>query len=379
MTESTLHPLSGLWKPTHLQRLHYGPESVQAHLLSCLPTPTSKAFIITGSSLYSKTPLIKNLETLLTPNHHAGTFSNIGQHAPIAQLDEATSAVEKDPEIDTLISVGGGSPIDSAKAISYRQHEKSGKYLFHIAIPTTLSVAECTANAGYTSREGKKTGVAHPELVPHVIFYDCKFALETPPRLWMSTGIRSLDHAVELLYHPTATEVPAKQMTLAAIESLFTYLPKYKADPKNEDNITRLQLASFSSLYPLGTNVKGGLGLSHALGHALGSPYSIPHGITSCLTLASVVRLKAGDPAAATQIARALPFVGGKRSGDDREDAIRVGDAIERLVEELGLRSRLEEYHVAEDQAGTIAKTATGGKEEGEVYEAVLGLVRGLY
>lgn len=48
-------------------------------------------------------------------------------------------------KIDTIISVGGGSPIDSGKAISYRLHEKSGKWLHHISIPTTLSVAECKA------------------------------------------------------------------------------------------------------------------------------------------------------------------------------------------------------------------------------------------
>ncbi|KAI4123576.1 MAG: hypothetical protein LQ347_006096, partial [Umbilicaria vellea] len=331
MTEATQHPLSGLWKPTHLQRLHYGPSSVSTHLLSCLPTPTSKAFIITGSSLATKTPLIEQVEELLGAKHHAGTFSAIKQHAPVAQLDEATSAVAKDSSIDTLISVGGGSPIDSAKAISYRTHEKSGKFLYHIAIPTTLSAAECTFNAGYTQSDGKKVGIAAPECAPHVIIYDATFAACTPPRLWLSTGIRALDHAVEMLYHPTATEVPARQLCLTAIESLFTYLPRSKQDPTHQDYLTRLQLAAFSSLYPIGTNVKGPLGLSHSLGYALGSPYAIPHGITSCLTLAGVVALKAKDAASAAQLARALPFVGRTRSGDDRADARQLAEAIEGL------------------------------------------------
>lgn len=172
--------------------------------------------------------------------------------------------------------------------------------------------------AGYTSAEGKKIGVAGPELVPHVIFYDSTFAVHTPPRLWMSTGIRSLDHAVELLYHPMATEVPAKALVLNAIEGLFTYLPKYKADPKDEDYITRLQLASFASFFPMGMSLKGGAGLSHAMGYALGSPYWIPHGITSCITLAGVVRLKAQNPEDTAQLARALPYIGQSRSGDDR-------------------------------------------------------------
>ena len=153
MAQSNL--LTGLWKPTHLERLYYGPFSVRDNLISCLPSSSSKAFILTGSSLASKTPLIQHVEKRLGSKHHAGTFSNIKPHAPVADLDEAAHILQKDSSIDTIISIGGGSPIDSAKAISLRIHEKSNKYLYHIAIPTTLSAAECTMGAGYTSEDGK--------------------------------------------------------------------------------------------------------------------------------------------------------------------------------------------------------------------------------
>lgn len=153
----------------------------------------------------------------------------------------------RDSSIDTIISIGVGSPIDSAKATAYRTYENSNKYLYHIAIPTTLSAAECTMVARYTNEDGKKTGVGGPELVPNAIIYDSRFAPENPQRLWQSTGIRSPDHAVELLYHP---EAPAKSLVLSAVEGFFTYLPKSKAEQKNEDYITRLRLASFNSLCP---------------------------------------------------------------------------------------------------------------------------------
>lgn len=377
MTESSQQPLSGLWKTTHLQQLYYGSDSVKKYLLECLPSENSKAFIITGSSLANKTSLIKSLESQLG-SRHAGTFSNIKQHAPVAQLDEATDKVINDDKIDTIISVGGGSPIDSAKAISYRLNEKSGKFLHHIAIPTTLSAAECTFNAGFTNKDGQKIGVADARCAPHAIIYDSTFGLETPPRLWMSTGLRALDHALELMYHPTSTEVPCRKMALSAAADLFEYLPKYKADPKNEDIITRLQLASYASLGFLGLNVKGGLGLSHALGYALGSPYGIPHGITSCLTLGHVVKLKSQDAAAASQIARMAPFIGVQKTGDDAKDAEAVGQAILNLVEKLGLKSDLKEYKVGEDQKPVITKTATRS-ESGPVYDAVYKLVEGLY
>jgi alcohol dehydrogenase class IV len=378
MTESSQHPLSGLWKPTHLERLHYGPESVKKYLLECLPKDSSKAFIITGSSLATKTSLIKQVEELLG-DKHAGTFSKIGQHAPIAQLDEATELVKKDNTIDTIISIGGGSPIDSAKAISYRVNEKTGNFLFHITIPTTLSAAECTSNAGYTDKTGLKTGVSHPKLAAKVVLYDPKFVLDTPPWLFLSTGMRAMDHAMETMYHGYSTEMPTRLMALNAASELFKYLPKYKQNPKDEDTITRLQLAAFASLGFIGLNVKGGLGLSHTLGYAMGSPYGIPHGITSCLSLGHVVKLKAQSSSEdAAQIARMAPFIGVAKSGDDVKDATAVGDAVLQLVEDLGLKTTLTEKGVGEDQLHVIAKTATG-KEEGELYEKVKELVGKLY
>lgn len=378
MTESSQHPLAGLWKPTHLERLQYGQGSVKKNLLECLPKDSSKAFIITGNSLANKTPLIKQVEELLG-SKHAGTFSKIGQHAPIEQLDEATELVKKDSSIDTIISIGGGSPIDSAKAISYRVNEKTGNFLYHITIPTTLSAAECTIMAGYTDKTGLKTGVGHPKLAPQAVIYDSSFALDTPPWLFLSTGMRAMDHAMELMYHGFSAEMPCRMMALSAAGDLFKYLPKYKQNPKDEDTITHLQLAAFASLGFLGLNLKGGLGLSHTLGYAMGSPYQIPHGITSCMSLGHVIKLKAQNSAGdAEQIARMAPFIGLAKSGDDVKDATAVGDAILKLVEDLGLKTTLTEKGVGKDQLHVIAKTATG-KEEGEMYEQVKKLVEGLY
>jgi alcohol dehydrogenase class IV len=378
MTEATSHPLSGLWASTQISKLYYGPSTVSTHLHSCIPSTSSKAFIITGNSLATKTPLVKQVESLLG-SHHAGTFSNIGEHAPIAQLDEATSLVAKDPSIDTVISIGGGSPIDSAKAISHRVHEKTGNFLFHIAIPTTLSASECTMMAGFTAADGVKTGVRAAELVPAVVLYDAGFAAHTPERLWLSTGMRALDHAVELLYHPTAPEMPARWTCLQAAASLFEGLTAYKKGARDEDTLTKLQLAAFASLGFLGTNLKGGLGLSHGLGYALGSPYGIPHGITSCLTLGHVVKLKAAEAGAAEQIARLLPFLGEARSGDDRKDAEGVGERILQLVRELGLDHDLRNYEVGKDQIPIITQRASGQEEGGELYGKVKILVEGLF
>jgi len=129
----------------------------------------------------------------------------------------------------------------------------------------------------------------------------------------------------------------------------------------------------------MGEGVKGGIGLSHSLGYALGSPYGIPHGITSCLTLGKVVGLKAENPVEAREVARALDVIpGGKRSGDDRADAIKVGKEIEGLVERLGLKTTLSSYGVGKEEVPKVVKLGTG-KEEGEVYEKVSELVSRLF
>ena len=129
-----------------------------------LPSTASRVFIITGSSIYNKTSLIQELEQLLGDNH-AGTFAGIKQHGRFADVDAAFTDVRKaslQQPVDTIISVGGGSPIDSAKTLSYWTHQASGKFLTHIAIPTTLSAAECTAGGGYTNSDGVKVGFMCP-------------------------------------------------------------------------------------------------------------------------------------------------------------------------------------------------------------------------
>lgn len=201
--------------------------------------------------------------------------------------------------------------------------------------------------------------------------------LETPPHLVLETGIRALDHAMETMYHPEASEF-TRLNALQAAAKLFKYLPAYKKDSKNEDIITQLLLGAYASLGFMG-KVKTGLGLSHTLGYAIGSPYGVPHGVTSCITLAAVVKMKAEtDERAAREISRMAPFVGSQRTGDEKKDAIAVGDAIQKLVNELGLTTKLKDKNIGDDQVPVIAKRANAGKDSGEDYEKLKVLVKSL-
>jgi 3-oxoacid CoA-transferase len=149
-----------------------------------------------------------------------------------------------------------------------------------------------------------------------------------------------LDHAVELLYHPLASEIPTKRLALEAIRDLFTYLPASRQNPEDADVRQKLFLAAYASLFPF--LYTGGVGLSHSIGHALGATYSIPHGITSCLTLSPVIELKSHtEPEEARQIAKILPYIGKQSTGSDEKDASLVSTAIAELVTGLGHKSTL--------------------------------------
>ncbi len=168
-------------------------------------------------------------------------------------------------------------------------------------------------------------------------------------------------------------------MAMYAAGELYDNLPKYKQNSKDEQVITRLQLAAFASLGFLALNVKGGLGLSHGLGYALGSPYGIPHGITSCITLGHVVKLKAeNSDDDAAQIARMASRVGVKPTGDNKKDGVAVGDAILDLVKRLDLHTTLTEKGVPKGDVGKITNMATK-LESGPLYDKVAKLVEGLY
>jgi alcohol dehydrogenase class IV len=236
---------------------------------------------------------------------------------------------------DLLVSIGGGSVIDGTKAVA-----RELGYPRQVAIPTTLSGAEWANRAGVTDeRSGRKRGFADPKTVPRVVVLDPEATLFTPEKLWLSTGIRALDHAVEgFLFggdHPV-TDVTG----LEGARRLMEYLPLSRSIPEDLEVRQELQLAAWLSYFgPANTP----MGLSHELGRRIGASYEVPHGITSCITLAPSLRLakKRVQDLRWNELSGAL---GG-------EPPARVSS----LVRELGLPDRLREVGVPEEDLEEIA------------------------
>ena len=321
------------------ERVHFGTGSLKE--LEMEARSKDRAFVITGRTLHEQTDLIQRVEAILG-DKHAGTYAGISQHTPGGAVEVAASEAEM-AATDLLVAIGGGSVVDGTKAVA-----RQLGYPVQVAVPTTLSAAEWAHRVGVTDEEaGLKGGFADSQAVPMVVILDPETTVFTPEKLWLSTGIRALDHAVEgFLYggpHPI-TDVTG----LEGARKLMDLLPRSKKDPEDLNIRAELQIAAWLSYFaPLNTP----MGLSHELGRRLGASYDVPHGVTSCITLApslEVMRERI-DQDRWTALSEAL---GG-------EPANRVAE----LVEALDLPNKLSDVGVPEGDLNEIA-AEYGEREE---------------
>ena len=263
----------------------------------------------------------------------------IAQHAPMSQID---AGVEECAGARGIVSYGGGSAIDAAKIISVRLAD-GGSPPPHVAIPTTLSVAELAAGAGYTNEAGDKAGMRDPRLMVESVIYDADLTLATPMQLWLSTGVRALDHAVEGFLAPG--EHPFNDvMALEAIRRLFDSLPRAKAAPNDADVRTENQLAAWFS-FTLPSASAGGL--SHTMGKQIGARHGIPHGVTSCLLLPHVMRY----------LTKRLPDRMGVLS---QAMGGSPADLVQDLIASLSLPQHIEAYGISETELRRAAGELAG-------------------
>ncbi|KAH8698680.1 putative Maleylacetate reductase [Talaromyces proteolyticus] len=358
-TPASDKPLAGLWQPDDtLRNLHYGAGCVGNHLISCLPSPKSGVFIATSNSIVRNTPLLEDLKALLG-HRIVGTFAGVKQHVPLEGILEAAEKIRHiSNPFDVVLAVGGGSTIDFAKMLaSHLTKDFDMGRIAIIAIPTTLSACEASPVGSY-SKNGTKLTMSNSYTVVDSILYDPEYSQYTPKRLWLSSGICALSHAVETMYHPFSTEFPRKALASWAMKVLFDGLQEvHESYPGSRDAMTRLFLATYASNSLKGNNVGGQEGICHLFAYALGSPFNIPHAETCCITLGKVIIYKAKRSAgAAKQIARLLPATGDRLAGNDVVDACQVGHRIIALVNKLGLGENLSQRGVSRDHISVIGK-----------------------
>ena len=325
---------------------------------------SKRAFLMVSGTLNRETDVIENIRRTLGPRG-VGTFDAMPPHTPrtavIAATEQARAA-----DADLIVTVGGGSITDGAKAVqlclanSIRSPDdidriRAGRgpspqlnppAVRQISAPTTIAGGEFSATAGVTNEKTKvKEALRHPLLMPRATILDPWLGAHTPEWLWLSTGIRAVDHCVEGICSREAHPYGDAQ-ALRGLAMLAQALPRVKADAGDLDARMDCQIGTWLSTGPLASGVP--MGASHGIGYVLGAEFGVPHGYTSCVMLPSVMRWnKSANAERQALVAAAM--------GHPNEEA---GDVLDDFIRGLGMPRSLREVKVGPEHFDRIAQQA---------------------
>ena len=324
----------------------------------------ARAFLMVSGTLNRETDVIRNIRDVLGPRCVA-TFDAMPAHTPRAAVISATEQARA-AKADLIVTVGGGSITDGAKAVQLclandiadvegidRIRAVRGApppmkepTVRQISVPTTIAGGEFTATAGVTNEQTKvKESLRHRLIMPRAVILDPAIGLHTPEWLWLSTGIRAVDHCVEGICSQESQPYGDAQ-ALKGLALLAQALPRVKADGRDLDARMDCQLGTWLSTGPLAAGVP--MGASHGIGYVLGAEFGVPHGHTSCVMLPFVMRWNKQANAERQALVAAAMGHPGKDAGDVLDDFIRG----------LGMPRSLREVKVGSEHFDRIAKQA---------------------
>jgi len=360
---------AGVYRYPHMDRVIYGRPLAEVLGDEVERLDAHAVYVLASGSLASNTDVVTTVRRVLG-NRCAGVTAKIGAHTPRDDVVEAANAA-RDAGADLLLTVGGGSITDAAKMVglclgnnvaeasgldayravigsdgSVRRPAIDAPGVRFIAIPTTLSAGEFNASAGCTDTvRHVKESFAHPLMAPRTVILDPGPTVHTPEWLWLSTGIRAVDHAVEDLCSVNSQPM-SDAASIRALRLLGAGLRAVKTNPADIAARLDCQLGAWMSM--VGTQTGVTKGASHGIGHVLGGTAGVPHGYTSCVMLPHVLRFNhAVNGERQAMVSEAL--------GTPERPA---ADAVAGLIADLGLPSRLRDVGVKEEQLDTIAKHA---------------------
>lgn len=351
-------PFAGTFDLPRLERVVSGIDAVETLGAELDRRALSRVLVVTGRTV-SASGLVERLAGVLGPRM-AGVFAGAEQHVPAGTVHEAALAIDVH-RADCVVSLGGGSPIDTVKA-ALHVNMTDGERPVHVAVPTTLSAGEFTSVAGITDETTRvKHAVRDARLAPRLVITDPTMTVATPDWLWAASGIRAVDHAVETIYAPRRHPLSAALASQALTVLLARLAPSVTASAGERlVHRSHCQVAAWMAVFGM-TNA--GLGLSHALGHQIGPRWGVAHGFTSCIVLPHAMRLMAQRvPGRFAAIAAGLgvPFDPVRPSAG----AEACAGVVEGLVARLGLPQRLRDLAVPPGELAAVARVVHGILQE---------------
>ena len=354
---------------SRMDEVVFGTPAAQAVAELAKRAGAERVLLMVSGTLNRETPEIERVRAALG-TRCAAVFDRMPAHTPRKAVVEAT-AMARDAGADLIVTVGGGSVTDAAKAVQLclangvRSAEAldalrpargpdgtmvlppcEAPRIRQIAVPTTLSAGEFSAIAGVTDERTKvKELLRHPSIIPAAVVLDPAITVHTPEWLFLSTGIRAVDHCVEGICAREAHPY-ADAQALRGLALLADGLPRVKANPFDLQARLDCQLGSWLSMGPLATGVP--MGASHGIGYVLGAAFGVPHGHTSCIMLPAVMRWnRAADTGQQAMVAAAM--------NRPQEQA---GNLLDALIAELGMPRSLSAVGIGPEHFDRIAEQA---------------------
>jgi alcohol dehydrogenase class IV len=349
---------------SQMEEVRFGEPAARA--VADLARDAQRVFLMVSGTLNRTTGEVEKLRHALG-NRCAGVFDAMPAHTPRRAVIAATDQV-REAGADLIVTLGGGSVTDAAKAVQLclandiRTPEAldalrpvngapppcNAPTVRQISVPTTLSAGEFSAIAGVTDERTKvKELFRHPRIIPRAVVLDPAVTVHTPEWLFLSTGIRAVDHCVEGICSNEAHPY-ADAQALRGLSLLVRGLQRVKADPSDREARLDCQLGSWLSMGPLASGVP--MGASHGIGYVLGAMFDIPHGHTSCIMLPAVMRWnRTANAERQAMVAAAMDHPG--------EDA---ADVLDEFIASLGMPRSLGAVNVRRDAFDRMAEQAMG-------------------
>jgi maleylacetate reductase len=352
---------------TTTERVVYGRPSAEVVAKEAERRGAHRVFLIVSDHLRRQTQEITQIERALD-TRHAGTHSGVPPHVPRSAALEAANQVRAS-EADLLIAVGGGSVIDLTKLVplilandvrTVEDFERirmrvrpGGGFAFPTLTPpalriinvgTTLSGADFSAMAGAMEEgTGEKHPYAHPLCAAVTIVLDPAITRHTPEWLWLSTGVRAIDHCAESLASLRSNAVSDSDAA-AGLRLLLSGLREVRRDPNDLAARLKCQMGAWKSVAPANAGVP--VGLSHAIGHVLGGTCNVPHGYTSCVMLPQVMAWNSSINSDRQALI----------STCFDEPNVAAAELLDQFIRELGLPRTLREVGVTKADLPVIAE-----------------------
>ncbi|MFN3262768.1 MAG: iron-containing alcohol dehydrogenase [Pikeienuella sp.] len=320
----------------------------------------ARVFVMASGTLNRETKVVSDIVAALGPRF-AVLFDSMPAHTPRGACLAAAS-MAREAGADLILTVGGGSVTDGAKAVSLllandisdavgmdalrAPNPVKPPVVRQVSVPTTLSAGEFSALCGVTDERTKaKELFTHPLVIPCAVILDPAATVPTPEWLFLSTGVRAVDHCAEgvasLEGHHYGDAQGMKGLALLA-----SGLARVKADAGDLEARLDCLTGAWLSMGPLASGVP--MGASHGIGYVLGARHGVPHGHTSCVMLPAAMEWNmSANRDRQALVAEAM----GRRDGD-------AATALAALIEGIGMPRTLAAVGVTEADWPGIAEGA---------------------